>query len=166
MEQKEKQHVFIVGAKGVSQYGGYETFVDKLTEYHQNNEKIQYHIACKANGDGCMDENKLDGVKRISDTEFIYHNARCFKVKVPNIGSAQAIFYDVKALHECCKYIKRHQIDHPIIYILACRIGPFAAHYYQKIHRLGGKLYINPDGRKDIIWLNQKTSHKYKVLAA
>lgn len=100
IKQKDIQHVFIVGAKGVSQYGGYETFVDKLTEYHQNNQKIKYHIACKANGQGCMDESKLSGVERISDTEFIYHNARCFKVSVPNVGAAQAIYYDVKSLHE------------------------------------------------------------------
>ena len=155
MDQKDKQHVFIVGAKGLSQYGGYETFVDKLTEYHQNNGKIQYHVACKANGDGCMDENKLQGVKRISDTEFIYHNARCFKVQVPNVGPAQAIAYDVKALQECCRYIQRHRIPHPIVYILACRIGPFASHFYRKIHRLGGRLFINPDGHE---WMRAKWS--------
>ena len=31
------QHVFIIGSKGIpGAYGGYETFVDKLTEYHQD----------------------------------------------------------------------------------------------------------------------------------
>ena len=45
-----KQHVFLVGAKSLGAYGGYETFVYKLTEHHQNNEKIKYHVACKANG--------------------------------------------------------------------------------------------------------------------
>ena len=31
------QHVFIIGAKGIpGSYGGYETFVDKLTECHEN----------------------------------------------------------------------------------------------------------------------------------
>lgn len=34
IKQNDIQHVFIVGAKGVSKYGGYETFVDKLTEYY------------------------------------------------------------------------------------------------------------------------------------
>ena len=30
------RHVFIVGSKGIpGAYGGFETFVDKLTEYHQ-----------------------------------------------------------------------------------------------------------------------------------
>ena len=26
------QHVFVIGSKSIGQYGGYETFVDKLTE--------------------------------------------------------------------------------------------------------------------------------------
>ena len=68
-KMSDVQNVFLVGAKSLGAYGGYETFVYKLTEYHQNNPNIKYHVACKANGDGCMDETKLDNVKRISDTE-------------------------------------------------------------------------------------------------
>ena len=52
--KKEVQHVYLVGAKSLGAYGGYETFVYKLTEYHQNKENIKYHVACKANGDGCI----------------------------------------------------------------------------------------------------------------
>lgn len=52
--ENEVQHVFLVGAKSLGAYGGYETFVYKLTEYHQNKKNIKYHVACKANGDGCM----------------------------------------------------------------------------------------------------------------
>ena len=134
------QHVFIVGSKGIpGNYGGYETFVDKLTEYHQNNPNLKYHVACKA-----------------KDTKtFEYHNADCFDVKVPSIGPAQAIYYDVAALNQCVRYIKRHNIQHPIVYILACRIGPFAAHFQRVIHKLGGKLYINPDGHE---WMRAKWS--------
>ena len=62
---KHTQHVFLVGAKSLGAYGGYETFVDKLTEYHQSEDYIRYHVACKANGDGCMDESKLMGVTDI-----------------------------------------------------------------------------------------------------
>lgn len=142
------QHVFIVGAKSLGAYGGYETFVDRLTEYHQDNKRIKYHVACKANGDGCMDEMKLTGVTKINNTEFEYHNARCFKIPVPNIGSAVAIYYDVVALKLCCECIEKNQIKHPIVYILACRIGPFIRHFYRKIHRLGGKVYLNPDGHE------------------
>lgn len=156
MEQKEPiQHVFLVGAKSLGAYGGYETFVYKLTEYHQNHPNIKYHVACKANGDGCMDETKVEGVTRISDREFEFHNARCFKIHIPQIGPAQAIYYDVAALRECCSYIRKHRIPHPIIYIMACRIGPFARHYYKEIHRLGGQVYLNPDGHE---WMRAKWS--------
>lgn len=134
------QHVFIVGSKGIpGSYGGYETFVDKLTEYHQNEPDLKYHVACKATEDG----------------EFEYHNARCFKVKVPNIGPAQAIYYDVAALGRCISYIRKHKIERPIVYVLACRIGPFCAHFEREIHRLGGKLYVNPDGHE---WMRAKWS--------
>lgn len=151
----EVQHVFLVGAKSLGAYGGYETFVNKLTEYQQTNEKIKYHVACKANGDGCMDTRKMEGVEYISETEFIYHNARCFKIQIPNIGPAQAIYYDVAALNECCKYIKQNNIKHPIIYIMACRIGPFANYFYNRIHKLGGKVFVNPDGHE---WMRAKWS--------
>ena len=47
------QHVFIIGSKGIpGAYGGYETFVDKLTEYHQNHREIKYHVACKGGDRG------------------------------------------------------------------------------------------------------------------
>ncbi|MBS4884446.1 MAG: DUF1972 domain-containing protein [Amedibacillus dolichus] len=149
------QHVFIVGAKSLGAYGGYETFVYKLTEYHQNNQDIKYHIACKANGDGCMDETKVVGVTRLSDCEFELHHAHCFKIKVPNIGPAVAIYYDLAALDYCCKYIKENKIDNAIVYILACRIGPFMNHYVKKIHKLGGKVFLNPDGHE---WMRAKWS--------
>lgn len=149
------QHVFLVGAKSLGAYGGYETFVNKLTEYHQNNSKIKYHVACKANGDGTMDETKFEGVRRISDTEFEYHNAHCFKIPLPEIGSAQAIVYDIKALEYCCKYIKEYNIEKPVVYIMACRIGPWIDKYYRKIHKLGGRLFLNPDGHE---WMRAKWS--------
>lgn len=149
------QHVFIVGAKSIGQYGGYETFVDKLTEYHQNNKKIKYHIACKANGQGYMDEGKLDNVTRINNSEFIYHNAHCFKLEVPDIGPVQAIYYDIKVLEYCCNYIIKNKIKHPIVYILACRIGPFLRKYKKIIHDARGILYVNPDGHE---WKRAKWS--------
>ena len=149
--RKEIQHIYLVGAKSLGAYGGYETFVYKLTEYHQNKENIKYHVACKANGDGCMDESKFDGVTKINDHEFEFHNAHCFKIDVPQIGPAQAIYYDVAALKACCEHIKKNHIPHPIVYIMACRIGPFASHFYREIHKLGGTVYLNPDGECEII---------------
>ena len=153
--RKEIQHIYLVGAKSLGAYGGYETFVYKLTEYHQNKENIKYHVACKANGDGCMDESKFDGVTKINDHEFEFHNAHCFKIDVPQIGPAQAIYYDVAALKACCEHIKKNHIPHPIVYIMACRIGPFASHFYREIHKLGGTVYLNPDGHE---WMRAKWS--------
>lgn len=140
MANDDVQHVFIVGSKGIpGSYGGYETFVDKLTEYHQNEPRLKYHVACKSDEDG----------------EFEYHNARCFKVKVPDIGPAQAIYYDVVALNRTIEYIEQHRIAHPIVYILACRIGPFTSHFHNKLRKLGGKLFVNPDGHE---WMRAKWS--------
>ncbi|MDK0774449.1 glycosyltransferase family 1 protein [Clostridium perfringens] len=134
------QNVFIVGSKGIpGAYGGYETFVDKLTEYHQNEKTLKYHVACKSTKNG----------------EFEYRSARCFNIKVPNIGSAQAIYYYIMALKNCCKYIKDNNIKNSIVYILACRIGPFMSHFVKKIHKLGGVVYINPDGHE---WKRAKWS--------
>ena len=97
--ENEVQHVFLVGAKSLGAYGGYETFVYKLTEYHQNKKNIKYHVACKANGDGCMDETKVDGATRINDHEFEFHNAHCFKIDIPQIGPALSFkLFDSK----CC----------------------------------------------------------------
>lgn len=153
--KKEIQHVYLVGAKSLGAYGGYETFVYKLTEYHQNKENIKYHVACKANGDGCMDESKFEGVTKINNHEFELHNAHCFKIDVPQIGPAQAIYYDVAALKACCEHIKKNHIPHPIVYIMACRIGPFAGHFYREIHKLGGTVFLNPDGHE---WMRAKWS--------
>lgn len=155
MGQSEMKHIFLVGAKSLGAYGGYETFINKLTEYHQENPRLKYHIACKANGDGSMNENKLENIKRISDSEFSYHNADCFKIHVPRIGPVQAIYYDVMSLKKCCIYIRKNNIQNPIVYIMACRIGPFARHFYLKIHKLGGKVYLNPDGHE---WMRAKWS--------
>ena len=46
--ENKKRHVFIIGAKCIGQYGGYETFIDKLTEVHANESLIQYYIVTKA----------------------------------------------------------------------------------------------------------------------
>ena len=134
------QNVFIVGSKGIpGAYGGYETFVDKLTEYHQQHDSLRYHVACKGTEAG----------------ETIYHNARCFTIKVPNLGPAQAIWYDVAALDACCRYIRDNRVENAIVYILACRIGPFMGYFVRRLHRLGARVFINPDGHE---WLRAKWS--------
>lgn len=150
------QDVFIIGAKGIGNYGGYETFLKRLIETDQDNYEIKYHVACKFNGQGAMDETKLSGAETIDDYHFTYYNADCFKVAVPEkLGSAQAIYYDIMAFKESIRQIKSQNIKHPIVYILACRIGPFVGHYVRQVHRLGGQVFVNPDGHE---WMRAKWS--------
>lgn len=150
------QHVFLVGAKSLGAYGGYETFINKLTEYHQNNPNIKYHVAVKANGDGSMDPYSTEGAVIVNDNEFIYHNAHCFRINIPErLGPAQAIYFDCQALKESIKIIHNDKIENPVIYIMACRIGPFIKKFYKEIHCLGGKIYLNPDGHE---WMRAKWS--------
>lgn len=133
-----KQQVFIIGSKGIpANYGGFETFVEKLTEYQASN-SIRYHVARM--GD--------------KDFRFEYNNAKCFNLRVLDIGAAKAIHYDLRALQWCIDYCKaRSAIKHPIFFVLACRIGPFIRYYKRKITKLGGVLYVNPDGHE---WKRQK----------
>lgn len=139
----EKINVFIIGSKGIpAQYGGFETFVENLT-LNRKNKNIKYHVACMAK----------------NDEEFEYNDARCFNINVPNIGPAKAVYYDVIALRKTIKYIKDNKIENAIIYILACRIGPFVGHYKKIMKKLGIKLYVNPDGHE---WLRAKWNNVIK----
>lgn len=136
----EKQQVFIIGLKGIpAAYGGFETFIEKLTEY-QVSAHIRYHVSRIAE----------DSVR------YEYNGAKCFDVKVPNIGAAKAIYYDIAALKACIKYCKaRPSIKNPIFYVLACRIGPFIGYFEKEIKKLGGILFVNPDGHE---WKRAKWS--------
>lgn len=140
------QHVFIIGSKGIpARYGGFETFVEKLTEY-QADSRIKYHVAC--------------AVDEMPDVwEFEHNGAHCFNICWRPLGAARAITYDLDALRWVFGYIERNGIEHPIIYVLACRIGPFIGRYAKRIHKLGGKLFVNPDGHE---WLRAKWSAPVK----
>lgn len=126
------KNIFIIGSKGIpSNYGGFETFVEKLTE-GKNSKEIKYHVSCLAD----------------NDNEFIHNEARCFNIKVPNIGPAKAVYYDIQALKTSLDYIEKNNLENSIIYILACRIGPFISTYKKRAEKLGVKVYVNPDGHE------------------
>lgn len=143
----KKQHVYIIGSKGIpAKYGGFETFVEKLTEY-QVDGNIQYHVAC-------MTENSAKS--GITDKHFVHNGAKCFNIDVPNIGPARAIYYDIAALKYAIQQSKDNQDSRPIFYVLACRIGPFIGRLKKKIDALNGKLFVNPDGHE---WMRAKWSY-------
>lgn len=126
------KNIFIIGSKGIpANYGGFETFVHKLTEFKKSDD-IKYHVSCLAE----------------DDNEFEFNKARCFNVKTPNVGPAKAVYYDMKAIKKVYEYVKKNNVENPILYILACRVGPFLLCYKRKLEKLGVKVYINPDGHE------------------
>ena len=138
------KNVYIIGSKGIpAKYGGFETFVEKLTE-NQKNHDIKYFVAC-------MRENSAKS--NITDDMFEHNGATCFNIDVPNIGPARAIAYDIAALNKSIEIAKENGDVNPIFYVLACRIGPFINQFKKQIHSLGGQLFVNPDGHE---WMRQK----------
>ena len=137
------KNVFIVGCKGIpANYGGYETFVENLTK-RQINKDIKYHVACIG------EEEK----------EYEHNNAHCFQMKVPHFGPARAMYADIMAFKRIIKYVKRKNISDFTVLVLACRMGIVFKKYVKKVHRLGGKIIVNPDGHE---WKRSKWSKPIK----
>ena len=126
------QHVFIIGSRGLpAQYGGFETFVDQLVS-HQVSPDIQYHVACLSNDQAYQ--------------HFDYQGVDCYTINPPKLGPARVIAYDMMAINYALKLIKKQGIEQPIFYVLGNTIGAFVAPFARKIHKIGGRFYINPDG--------------------
>ena len=124
--------VFIIGSRGLpAQYGGFETFVEKLVS-HKVSPTIRYHVACLS------DES--------TGKHFDYKGADCFTVNPPKLGPARVIAYDMMAINYSLKLIKKEGIQAPIFYILGNTIGAFIVHFAKKIQSIGGILLVNPDG--------------------
>ena len=95
-----KKHVFIIGSRGLpAKYGGFETFVEELVK-HQNNKNIKYHVACQSENSGMA----------LPGEHFEYLGADCFVIKLPKIGSARVIAYDILAINAALKYCKKEEI--------------------------------------------------------
>ena len=124
--------VFIIGSRGLpAQYGGFETFVEKLVS-HKVSPTIRYHVACLS------DES--------TGKHFDYKGTDCFTVNPPKLGPARVIAYDMMAINYSLKFIKKEEIQEPIFYILGNTIGAFIAYFAKKIQSIGGVLLVNPDG--------------------
>lgn len=140
----QTKHIFIIGSKGIpAKYGGFETFVDELTA-HQVNKAIKYHVAC---------------LSELTKPNFEYQGAECFNIAKKPIGPANAIYYDLAALKYSLNEIEKNNYQDAIIYVLACRIGPFIGKYKKRMQKLGITLMVNPDGHE---WLRAKWSAPVK----
>lgn len=122
--------VFIIGSKGIpAKYGGFETFVEKLTELKQD-QTIKYHVSCMNN----------------DEKHFTYNMADCFNVKVPFSGPAGRVLHVARALDQTYQQIVSENMTDTVVYILGCRIGPLMKHYYKKFKKTKTKIFVNPDG--------------------
>ncbi|MFB1097901.1 beta 1-4 rhamnosyltransferase Cps2T [Terribacillus sp. JSM ZJ617] len=127
------KNVFIIGSKGIpAKYGGFETFVNELT-INRKSEDIKYYVSC---------------LSETSNDRSNYEGVELFNIKVPKVGSATAVLYDLKSLSAALDIIESEKLKDSTIYILACRIGPFMKLFDQKIKKLGVKIFLNPDGHE------------------
>lgn len=137
-------HVFIVGSKGIpAKYGGFETFVENLTARKSSSE-IYYHVSCMNN-----DEKHFD-----------YNGADCFNIRVPFKGAPGRIMHVGLVLKEVEKWIRNNPGNKVIVMILGCRIGPLLIPHSKRLHKLGAKIYCNPDGLE---WKRSKWSKPAKL---
>lgn len=126
------QDVFIIGSRGLpAKYGGFETFVEELIKNRQSSQ-VTYHVACLSDSQ--------------HQTHFDYLGVDCFTINPPKLGPARVIAYDMMAIGYALSLIREHKISNPIIYILGNTIGPFMPPFARQIHKLGGRVFVNPDG--------------------
>lgn len=131
------RNIFIIGAKSIGQYGGYESFVDNLTQLHQKIPDLQYRILTKGNSG-----------KNPDSCSSVVHGAEVVRINVPDIGHLQALVYDIRAWKYCLEYIRKNRIESPVIYVLACRRWLPFKRLVKEAHRLGGTVFVNPDGHE------------------
>lgn len=123
-------HIFLVGSKGIpARYGGFETFVEYLTAGKQS-DQIKYHVSCM------NDDEK----------HFEYNDADCFNVRLPAPGAVGRILHVSRVLTQVEAWCRAHPGEKTIVYVLGCRIGPLLIPHARILHRLGAKVYCNPDG--------------------
>ncbi len=135
------KHVFIIGSRGLpAKYGGFETFVNELVS-HQVSDDLRYHVACLSDDSHHQHSN--------------YKQVDCFTINPPKLGPARVIAYDMMAISYALKLIKKEGIEKPIFYILGNTIGAFIFPFARRIHKIGGQLFINPDGLE---WKRSKWS--------
>lgn len=126
------KHIFIIGSRGLpAKYGGFETFVEELIS-HQVSDQLRYHVSC------------LSDASHHEHSE--YKGVDCFTICPPKLGPARVIAYDMMAIQYALHIIKKEAIEKPIFYVLGNTIGAFIAPFARRIHRIGGQLFVNPDG--------------------
>ena len=153
-----KKNIIIIGSRGYKfNYGGWETFVTNLVT-NTEDKNIHYYIP------NLTYEKSLD--KKIEKEPRV----TCPYIYTPNQGFATMFTFTIKSINYFIKYIKKENLQNTIMLILGCKVGPLFPFWIPKLHKMGVKVIINPDGlewKRDkwSWWIKQcfKISERYSI---
>ena len=104
-------NVFIIGARGYTKkYGGWETLVHGIID-NQIDSSIKYYVF-----EVVSDKNE--------EKEFEVDGVTCIRFYVKQTNAFQMIFGDIIATKYAVKYIKKNNLENPVLLTLGARIGP------------------------------------------
>lgn len=153
-----KKNIILIGARGYQfNYGGWETFVTNLIQNNKD-ENYQYFIP------NLTYEKEKDRQERKVDNVFNPY------IYTPNQGFATMFTFTIKSINYFIKYIEENKLENCVMVILGCKVGPLFPFWVPKLHKMGVKIVINPDGlewkrEKWAWWIKQcfKISEKYSI---
>lgn len=152
------KNIIIIGARGYKfNYGGWETFVTNLVK-NTTDKDIKYYIPNLT--------HEKDKDKKIIEIDQV----TCPYIYVPKQGFVTMFTFTIKAINFFIKYIKEKELKNTVLVILGCKVGPLFPYWIPKLHKLGTKVVINPDGlewKRDkwAWWIKQcfKISERYSI---
>lgn len=153
-----KKNIIIIGSRGYRfAYGGWETFVTNLVDNEDKN-KYKFYIPTLTY------EKEKDGKYQEDDfleTPFIYTREK---------GFATMFSFTIQSMKYYVKYIQEKKLKNCTMLILGCKIGPLMPIWFHKLHKMGVKIIMNPDGlewsrEKWAWWIKQcfKISERYSI---
>lgn len=156
--EKMKKNIIIIGSRGYNfSYGGWETFVSNLVD-NENKEEYKFYIPTLTY------QKELDGKYQKDDyleTPYIYTKEK---------GFATMFTFTINSMRYYLNYIKENHLTNCVMLILGCKIGPLMPLWFKKLHKLGVKIILNPDGLewsrdKWSWWIKQcfKISERYSI---
>ena len=128
------KNIIIIGSRGYNyNYGGWETFVTEFINNSDNTNKfyVPYLTFNKDN------DKKITNINNLEQVE-LYTKQK---------GFVTMFNFTIKSIEYYIDYIKKNNMKNTIMIILGCKIGPLMRiKYYKKLHKLGVKVIMNPDG--------------------
>ena len=127
------KNIIIIGSRGYKfNYGGWETFVTEFVD--NNHDDVNFYIP------RLVQDKELD--EKIEKIDKVVVN----NIYVPKQGFATMFTFTIKSFKYFIDYIEKHNMKDTVIISLGCKIGPLMPKFYNRLHKLGVKIIMNPDG--------------------